>query len=238
MIFGKVTKDRIGAGQALDLGDAHAALVGHEADGAEDADAGEDLEGRVREAGDERRTGQVRLALEVGGVGQHDTEAHRQRVEDLREGGQPDLGISERGPVRGKEGIEALNGTGQEERANDERQEEDDEQREEDLVSRFDTLGQASSDHKEDKDPHEREGNHHRPGGSPGERITGDNLQERISEERRRVVAPSRIHRVDRVLHAPREDRAVVDHDDEADEGLEPADELAASDDLAQCPRR
>ena len=212
--------------------------MGHEANGAEDANAGEDLEGRVREAGDERRTGQVRLALEVGGVGQHDTEAHGQRVEDLREGGQPDLGIGERAPVRGEEGVEAFNGAGQEERANDERQEEDDKQREEDLVGRLDTLGQAASDHEEDEDPHEREGNHHRPGGRPGERITGDNLQERVSEERRRVVAPSRIHRVDRVLHAPREDRAVVDHDDEAHEGLEPADELAASDNLAQSPRR
>ena len=76
------------------------------------------------------------------------------------------------------------------------------------------------------------------PGGSQGERVAGDNLQEGVGEEARRVIAPSRVDRVDRVLHAPREDRAIVDHDDEADEGLEPADEFAAAQDLAQRPRR
>ena len=94
------------AGQALDLGDAHAALVRHEANGAEDANAREDLKRGVRKAGDQSGARQVRLGLEVGGVGQHDTEAHGQRVEDLREGGQPHVGVGQRAPVRREEGVE------------------------------------------------------------------------------------------------------------------------------------
>ena len=115
--------------------------MGHEADGAEDADAREDLEGRVCEAGNKRCAGQVRLTLEVGGVGQHDAKSDGQRVEDLREGSQPHLGIAEGTPVRREEGVEALNGTGQEERADNQREEQDNEQREEDLVSCLHALG-------------------------------------------------------------------------------------------------
>ena len=210
----------------------------HETDGAEDADAREDLEGRVREACDERGAGQVRLGLEVRGVGQHDAKAHGQRVEDLRKCGQPHLGISKRAPVRREEGVEAFDGARQEQRSNDEREEEDDEERQEDLVRRLDALGQATANDEEHKNPHESERNHHRPCGRPREGVAGNNLQERVGEEGRRVGAPGLIHGVDRVLHAPREDRTVVDHDDEADEGLEPADELAAAEDLAKRPRR
>ena len=210
----------------------------HEADGTEDANAREDLEGRVREAGDERRARQVRLGLQVGGVGQHDAEAHGQRVEDLREGGQPHVGVGQRAPVRREEGVESFDGARQEECTDNEREEEDDEERQEDLVRSLDTLGQAAANHEKDENPHESKRDHDGPCRGPREGVARNLLKEGLQEERRRIGAPGLVHGVDRVLHAPREDRTVVDHDDEADEGLEPADELAASNNLAQRPRR
>ena len=210
----------------------------HETDGAEDADTREDFERGVRKTGDQSGARQVRLGLEVRGVGQHDAKAHGQRVEDLRKCGQPHLGISKRAPVRREESIEAFNGTRQEERSNDEREEEDDEERQEDLVRRLDALGQATANDEEHENPHESKRDHDGPCRGPREGVAGNNLQEGVREEGRRVGAPGLVHGVDRVLHAPREDRTVVDHDDEADEGLEPADELASADDLAQRPRR
>ena len=212
--------------------------MGHKADGAEDANASEDLERGVRKAGDQSGARQVRLGLEVGGVGQHDTEAHGQRVEDLRERGQPHVGVGQRAPVRREEGVEAFNGARQEQSANDEREEENNEERQEDLVRRLDALGQAATDDEEHEHPHESERDHDGPCRGPREGVARNLLKEGLQEERRRIGAPGLVHGVDRVLHAPREDRTVVDHDDEAHEGLEPADELAAAEDLAQRPRR
>ena len=105
-------------------------------------------------------------------------------------------------------------------------------------VLNLDALGQAATDDEEHEHPHESERDHDGPGGRPREGVARNPLKEGLQEERRRIGAPGLVHGVDGVLHAPREDRTVVDHDDEADEGLEPADKLAAANDLAQRPRR
>jgi hypothetical protein len=89
MIVGKAMKARP-MPAAGDLADRDPAGLGHEAQGGEHADAGEQLEAGVREAHDEAGADHVLAAADVRRVRDHDAEADRQREEDLAEGGGPD----------------------------------------------------------------------------------------------------------------------------------------------------
>ena len=70
------------------------------------------LEAAVREGDDETGAGHVGLAVDVGGVGDHDAEADRQREEDLADRRHPHLVVQQRLPVRGEERLEAGAGAG------------------------------------------------------------------------------------------------------------------------------
>ena len=63
-----------GSRDALEFADRDVLHVRHEAEGREDADAGEQLEGGVGEGRRQPRAHEIGATLEVGGVGQHDPE--------------------------------------------------------------------------------------------------------------------------------------------------------------------
>ncbi len=114
MIFGKKESDQ--PGQALNLRRSRHPWCAMKPIALEDANAS-DLERGVRKASDHGAR-QVWTYAGGRGVGQHDAEAHGQRVEDLREGGQPHVGVGQRAPVR-EEGVEAFNGAWQKDCSND-----------------------------------------------------------------------------------------------------------------------
>ena len=132
--------------------------VRHEAEGREDADPCEQLEGGVSEARHEAGSHQVGAAsLEVGGVGEHDAEAHGQGEEDLPEGRHPHLVVQQGGPLGREQGIEPLPCSREQEGAHHEAGEHDDQQRQEDLVGLLHASTHAQGGHHQAEAPYEQQ---------------------------------------------------------------------------------
>ena len=142
----------------LHLADPDVLRVRHEAEGREDADPCEQLEGGVGEARHEAGSHQVGAApLEVGGVGEHDAEAHGQGEEDLPEGRHPHLVVQQGGPLGREQGIEPLPRAREQEGAHHEAGEHDDQQRQEDLVGLLHASTHAQGGHHQAEAPYEQQ---------------------------------------------------------------------------------
>ena len=80
----------------------------HEAQRREHTNTCKNFEGRVSKASDQSSSGNVRLLVEVRGVGQHNSKANREREEDLSERSKPYLGLNEGTPIRCEERTQAF----------------------------------------------------------------------------------------------------------------------------------
>ena len=139
------------------LGDGHPVGLRDEAEGGEDADAGQQLEARVGEADHGAGAGHVGLRVHVRRVRDHDPEADRQREEDLPEGRGPHAGLAEGRPVGREEGVEAEGRARQEQRPDHQGAEGDDEHRDEDDRRRADPLLDPGHHDHDHRDPHDRQ---------------------------------------------------------------------------------
>ena len=146
--------------------------------------------------------------------------------------------VGQLSPLRSEECVQTIDRAIEEDCAKNHDQEQDNQQRKEDLVCCFNALGQATADDQKDEHPHECQRDHDGRNGAPREGFTINGLQEVIQEETLRVIAPRLVHRVDRVLNAPCDHGTVVHHNHEANQHLEPADELATGFQATQRPRR
>ena len=132
--------------------------MSHKAQSREDTNTSKKLKTGVRKTNHSTGTGQVSLRLQVGGIGNHNTEANRQGVENLTVGRNPHIGVSQGVPAGGEQSIQAVHSTGQGQGVNHQTNEHDEQNRHEDNVGGAHTLLNTQSHHSEQHTPDQHHG--------------------------------------------------------------------------------
>jgi hypothetical protein len=213
----------------------HAVRV--EAERPEDGEPADERRRGVREPDEEGVVRDVRRARQEARVGDHDSEAERHGEEHLRVRLQPDLGLQQHREVGGQVEVQALDGAGQRDAADDEDEEQQPRQEDgqvDDLPHRLGALPDA----QDDEDPRREEPGEHEGIAEPELERPRRQPENLAVEELVRVVAPGQGRRADAVVEAPGHDDRVVGRDDERDADGTPAEELELLVDLLERARR
>ena len=167
-----------------------AALGRHEPQCREHADARQHFERGVSERGHHASTGQVGTWLEIGGVGHHDAETHRQRVENLPVGGDPHRWVGKGRPVGREESVQAVGGALQEQGTNHHNDEEHGQNGHKDLRCLPDARIHTHGKHDDRGDPHDSKGDKDGPHEFGGQHMGGVLVEEFFLEILFRLVTP------------------------------------------------